>query len=552
MHWPFYGCWKQSSICCEQTNDKDVLSRAMRRLLYAFASACVFVGGISAADRYVSPTGNNANAGTLVAPWATIQYAASNANAGDTVYVRGGTYSERVNVTKNGTAAAPLIIREYPGEVPIIDQTGVTPANGGSALVTLTNRSHVIIQGLTLQNYRTADDNKTPIGILVSGSGSGVHLLGNTVRNIEQNNTVLGNFDANAHGILVEGTGTTQLTNIVIDGNHVYDLHLGASEALVLNGNVTNFRVVNNIVHDCNNIGIDLIGYEGTGPSPAQDRARNGLVAGNVVYNIDSSFNPAYDGNLTTGGGERSAAGIYVDGGSSIIIEQNIVYACNYGVELASEDPAGTTDQITLRNNLIRHNQQAGLIMGGYNSGRGTTTQCLIANNTLYKNDFINPAEPSGQIALQFYVTNCTFKNNILCPPAGRAEMVIHYPVGGASARELGTTNVFNHNLYYSTTGQPEFQAFHNGSRRTYSTLAAWQGSGVSGGDVGSSTGNPLFQLADPHDRSSATAYALSPTSPAINTGEPNSTYQPGSGEEDLFENSRIRGGRVDRGAAEF
>ncbi|MFZ4594037.1 MAG: hypothetical protein ACOYOF_07260, partial [Verrucomicrobiaceae bacterium] len=66
----------------------------MRRLLYAFASACVFVGGVSAADRYVSPTGNNANAGTLVAPWATIQYAASNANAGDTVYVRGGTYSE--------------------------------------------------------------------------------------------------------------------------------------------------------------------------------------------------------------------------------------------------------------------------------------------------------------------------------------------------------------------------------------------------------------------------------------------------------------------------
>ena len=503
-----------------------------------------------AADRYVSTTGSNANAGTQVSPWRTVQFAATTANAGDTVYVRGGTYTERVNFTKSGTASAPIVFREYPGEVPVIDQTGVTPPDFDSALFTLSNRSHVIIQGFTLQNYRTTSDAKVPIGILISGSGSGVQLLGNTVRNIEQNNTVLGNFDANAHGILVRGTSATQLTNLVIDGNHLYDLRLGASEALVLNGNVTNFRVTNNVVHDCNNIGIDLIGYEGTSSDSAQDRARNGLVAGNVVYDIDSSFNPAYNGNLTTGGGDRSAAGIYVDGGSNIIIERNIVYGCNYGVELASEDPAGTTDVITLRNNLIRHNQQAGIIMGGYNSGRGTTNLCVIANNTLHQNGTVDAS--GGQIALQFYITNCKFKNNILAPPAGRAEMVIHFPVGGGTARELGTTNVFNHNLYYSTTGQPEFQAFHNGVRQTYSSLAAWQASGVSGGDVGSSVGNPLFVQADPHDRARASEYELRSASPAINTGEPDTTYQPASGEEDLFEKSRVRGGRVDRGAAEF
>jgi hypothetical protein len=249
--------------------------------------------------------------------------------------------------------------------------------------------------------------------------------------------------------------------------------------------------------------------------------------------------------------GDRSAAGIYVDGGSNILIERNIVYSCNYGVELASEDPSGTTDVITLRNNLIRHNQQAGLIMGGYNSGRGTTNLCVIANNTLYHNGTVDAS--GGQIALQFYITNCKFKNNILCPPTGNAEMIIHYPSGGsASQRELGATNVFNHNLYHSTTGQPEFQAYHNSARQVYASLAAWQSSGVSGGDVGSSVGNPLFAQADPHDRSRATAYQLRPSSPAINTGEPSTTYQPGSGEEDLFGKSRVRDGRVDRGAAEF
>jgi hypothetical protein len=34
---------------------------------------------------------------------------------------------------------------------------------------------------------------------------------------------------------------------------------------MTLNGNVTHFQVANNLVHD--NIGIDIIGYEKTGPT---------------------------------------------------------------------------------------------------------------------------------------------------------------------------------------------------------------------------------------------------------------------------------------------
>ena len=47
-----------------------------------------------------------------------------------------------------------------------------------------------------------------------------------------------------------------------------------------MNGNVTNFRLITrNVVHDNDNIGIDIIGAEHTAPDPAVDQARDGVVS---------------------------------------------------------------------------------------------------------------------------------------------------------------------------------------------------------------------------------------------------------------------------------
>lgn len=504
---------------------------------------------VQGAERYVSPTGTAGNPGTEASPWSAA-HAVTAAQPGDVVYFRSGTYSSRLNITVNGTATQPIVFREYPGETPVFDMNAVTPTGANGSIIRMNNRSHITVQGLTLQNWRTSNDAVTVVGIEITGSGSGVRLLGNTLHHIEQNNAVLGNFDANGHGIVVYGTGSTPISNLVIDGNHLYSLRLGASEALVVNGNVTGFKVNNNVVHDCNNIGIDFIGYEGISSDPAQDRARNGVCSGNTVYGIDSSFNPAYDGDFTTGGGDKSAAGIYVDGGTNIIIERNVVHSCNFGVELASEDPDGLTDQITLRNNLLHHNQQAGLIMGGYDRNRGSTQNCLIANNTFFQNGTFNAG--GGQIQCQFYVQNCKFKNNILWTLPNETVVFGHFPSGGTAVeREFGTTNVFSYNLYYANGASPDFEAYHSGSNETYGSLAAWQASGLCAGDTGSSVGDPKFVEGLPNVSAPVTAYGLSAQSPAVNTGEPSPGYQPGSGERDLSGDSRVRGGRVDRGAEE-
>ena len=230
------------------------------------------------------------------APWRTIQHAADVATAGSTVNVSGGTYAERVTVNVSGNARDGYVtFRSHPGETAILDGGSLTP-EGRSGMLVILNKSYVRIQGFEIRNYRTSDRRRTPMGISVMGAGSHIELLKNNVHHIEQ--TFSGRDTpgrgANGFGIAVYGTdGKTPITELVIDGNEVHHLQTGSSESLVVNGNVTNFRITHNVVHDNNNIGIDVIGFERTAPDPAVDQARDGVVSGNLVYNITSKGNPA-------------------------------------------------------------------------------------------------------------------------------------------------------------------------------------------------------------------------------------------------------------------
>lgn len=55
---------------------------------------------------YVSPSGNDSFPGTLEMPFATFAKACSVAGPGDTVFVRGGTYRERLVITASGNGDA--------------------------------------------------------------------------------------------------------------------------------------------------------------------------------------------------------------------------------------------------------------------------------------------------------------------------------------------------------------------------------------------------------------------------------------------------------------
>ena len=489
----------------------------------------------SAADYYVSTTGSDSAAGSLAAPWRNVQRAVTAARAGDTIHVRGGVYTERVTFNnRSGTSAAPITLKSYTGEQAVLDQTGVVPPNGGSALVRINNSSYVTIQGLELRNYQTSDTAKVPMGIYVSGASVGVKLLDNDVHHIWHNYTVKDSFDANAHGILVAGNSATAISGIEISGNQIHDLRLGASEALVLNGNVTDFEVVRNVVHDCNNIGIDFIGFEGTNSNSALDYARNGLCAENVVYNIDTQYNPAYGGDFTAGGNDdtRSAAGIYVDGGASIIIERNHVYSSNFGIEVGSEHAGRRASGVIVRNNLVRRNHVGGIFIGGYSRNVGGATNCSFTHNTIYQND--TAAYGGGQISLQHNITTTTIRNNIIVSQSAVPLFILQENTTGSFP-----ANQIDWNLYSGGSAGSALFLWRNVEQIGFTN---WK-------IASSQDANSFFVSSVGFSNTAALDFSLQASSAAVNAGDP--SFVTATGEVDYFGRLRKFNGRVDIGMSE-
>ena len=480
--------------------------------------------GQSHSSFYVSTTGADSNPGTQTAPWRTIQHAADTVRAGSTVNVRGGVYEELVSIKASGNATDGFItFRSYPGETAVLDAERFAP-DGRSAIWTIHNKSYVRIEGFEVRNYRTAEHRLVPLGISVMGAGSHIELLKNNVHHIEQtfNGRDAPGHGANGFGIAVYGTDAkTPISELVLDGNEVHHLKTGSSESLVVNGNVTNFRITHNVVHDNNNIGIDVIGFERTAPDPAVDQARDGVVSGNLVYSITSRGNPAY-------GNEQNSDGIYVDGGTRILIEQNVMHDVDFGIELASEHKDRSTSYITARNNLIYHCHTAGVSIGGYAPERGHTDHSTVVNNTFYENDTSRTG--SGEFQMQWNMADNVFANNVVY--AG-ADCLI--AVNKSQVEKQQPPVTIDHNLYYCASGS-------NGSK--------WEQfpARVTGFDnYVRLTGNDRHsRFLDPHFvDAAANDFHLRSDSPAIAAG---TTDGVPVGELDLEGSPRVRSGKIDIG----
>ena len=89
---------------------------------------------------YVAPDGDDGNAGTSAsAPWKTLRHAIAQLHPGDVLFLRGGTFFEsQIDIDVAGSAGAPITIRNFPGEHPVVDGSWPefrTPGNQAWELV---------------------------------------------------------------------------------------------------------------------------------------------------------------------------------------------------------------------------------------------------------------------------------------------------------------------------------------------------------------------------------------------------------------------------------
>jgi Protein of unknown function (DUF1565) len=433
------------------------LSESVRQLaVITLISLLLPDTAVAAVSYYVATNGADTNPGTVQQPWLTIQHAANVATPGSTVYVRAGTYPERVNINVSGNAQDGYItFCNYPGELPILDGSNLVAPTSDNGLFFVRNQNYVTIQGFQLQNYGTTHAGVFPMGIMVEGACSYIQLLDNVVYNIYTTAEAKG---GGAQGIAAYGTSATaSINNLIISGNTLYGLRTGSSESMTVNGNVQYFAITNNIVHDNDNIGIVAIGYEKTAPNSSVDQARDGTIAQNLVYHITSAKNPNYHGQL-------GADGIYVDGGTRIVIEQNIVYNTDIGIEAASEHHTRLSSYVIIRNNLIYDGYLQGISIGGYAGSVGGTDHCTIVNNTLYMND--STRSGSGEFSINYHTTNNVFENNVVY--SNDQGLIIGNTIRTASGPGVST----NYNLYFWTASNSNARWIWN--NHTYKGLTAF------------------------------------------------------------------------------
>ena len=125
---------------------------------------------------YVAPTGSDSAAGTMAAPFATLQKANDTAAAGDTILLRAGTYNctAQITLSKSGTSDTNRTkIWAYPGEVPVLDFSNFTLASETSdhpAITVTGNWMH--LRGLEIANGKVGTSGSHSYSLLRTKNAS--------------------------------------------------------------------------------------------------------------------------------------------------------------------------------------------------------------------------------------------------------------------------------------------------------------------------------------------------------------------------------------------
>jgi hypothetical protein len=247
--------------------------------LTLFLIICSY-GNQPPAGFYVDLNGNDSNPGTLNKPWATINHAAEVVKAGESVYIRGGTYrvNQQIRAKNSGTKIAWIVYSAYPGEQVIIDArdiqvgppVGTPPFPHDQGAFQVEKVSYIRIKNLELNNSHSA-------GFTVRDSHH-IELYNNTTKSTYSSGIAV--WCDRKSGRICEHNRV--LGNTIVDANTFEMLMPGFSkpgetphEALSV-GDIQYFEIAYNHLYKCVKEGIDVKGS-----------SRHGTVHHNYVHNLE-------------------------------------------------------------------------------------------------------------------------------------------------------------------------------------------------------------------------------------------------------------------------
>lgn len=379
-------------------------SRRVRSRLSTLWTATVLcmalLAGISTGEGwamtyYVSTDGDDSNPGTLDQPWGTVQKAADTLAAGDTVYIRGGVYRERVAPKRSGEPGRYITYASYPGETVVLDgsEIEVERAWHWGGLFHMEECSHIAVTGL-----RTI--NSPSVGIY---GGRSQHLL------IEDNYT----SDTGSSGI-----GVWRCHGVVIHHNEVDRACLGRGQENITVALSDQVLVSDNHVHHGGKEGIDT-----------KHGSSNVVVRGNHVH-------------------DNRRLGIYVDAWDTHTFNVDVVGnlchdngGCGFA---AAAERGGLLENVRFMNNVAYHNRSAGIAVAGWNGGwEHPVENVQIINNTVFDNGWEEHTWGGG-IAVESRQARSVLIRNNIC--SENRDFQIRNDIGEAEV-------VIDHNLVHGYRG---------------------------------------------------------------------------------------------------
>ncbi len=324
------------------------------RLLLGLMVFSIASSAARGADFYVSPSGSTSGNGSVTSPWnlAAALAQPTAVKPGDTIWLRGGTYQGTFSSVLTGTADAPIIVRQYPGERAILDggnsnfvnilnvsgsytwywgfeilssdlnrvstQTGSYPTDigrGGGVVTVQTSDTGAGLKFINLIVHDAANGfglweeaiDAEVYGCLVyyngwtapdRGHGHGFYVQNLTSTKRIADNIIFSNF---SHGIQVYGSAAAALNNVTIQGNTLFDSGMPADyqrNVLVGGGSVAqNPKIIDNVLYYPATPGQNLnVGYEyGAG-------VNNAVITGNYLVNSENAYFSPLNTNVTMTG----------------------------------------------------------------------------------------------------------------------------------------------------------------------------------------------------------------------------------------------------------